>query len=170
MIEVRLGELAGLEVAAFLRPIAADGSAATAASRRMELAAGSAPAEQLQSLGEFPVGSALITPAGSLAADYLVHVVVRSYDQPVVAESVRRALVNGLRRLDEWGIESVALPLLGTGAGNLDPEEAVAVMVPTLLDALQLRPRRVVVMVESEYERDLVERELRRSAGSRSCG
>jgi O-acetyl-ADP-ribose deacetylase (regulator of RNase III) len=168
VIEIRLGDLTDVAVAAFLRPIAADGSAATAAARRIEVAAGPVPAEQLQRFGELPVGSAVITVAGALAAEYLVHVVVRSFDQPVTAEVVRRALVNGLRRLDEWGIESVALPLLGTGAGNLDPEAAAAVLMPTLLESYHAAPRRVVIMVESEYEWDLVERELERLAGSRS--
>jgi O-acetyl-ADP-ribose deacetylase (regulator of RNase III) len=168
VIEVRLGHLVDLSIGAFLRPIAADGSAATALSRRLEVAAGPAPADRLPSLGEFPVGSALITTAGALAAEYLVHIVVRSYDQPVTAEVVRRGLVNGFRRLDEWGIESVALPLFGTGAGNLDPEEAVGVVVPALLDSLRSQPRRIVLMVENEYERDLVERALAQQAEARS--
>jgi hypothetical protein len=41
-------------------------------------------------------------------------------------------------------------------------------MMPTLLEWYHAAPRRVVIMVESEYEWDLVERELERLAGSRS--
>lgn len=160
MIEVRLGELAVTVAKAYLRPITADGAAATVAARRLEIAAGPDVAEQLRRPGEFPVGSAMITGAGSLPAEYLIHVVVRSHEQPVTAEAVRRALVNGLRRLDEWGIESVALPLLGTGAGCLDPEEAAALVVPILVQSQQQRSRQVVIIAESEYERDLIEREL----------
>lgn len=166
MIAVRIGELAGSASAAILRPISADGAAATPAARRLELECGSIPTEQLQHLGELPVGSATITAAGTLAADYLVHLVVRSHDQPVTAAVVRQALINGLRRLDEWGIESVALPLLGTGAGNLDPEEAAALMVPILAESVRTRARKVTLVVGGEYERDLVERELRRFAES----
>lgn len=162
MIEIGLSELADCEVEAILRPIAADGSAATAAARRVELAAGPDPVEQLGRLGDIPVGSAVMTPGGALRAQYLIHLVVRSYDQPVTEEVVRRALANGIRRLDEWGIESVALPILGTGAGNLDPEVCVSVLVPVLLESARQRPRRIVVMVENEYEREVLERELRR--------
>lgn len=165
MIAVRVGDLATVVAAALVRPITAEGEAATAAARRVELAAGAAVQEQGRRLGELPVGSAAITGAGALPATFLIHVVVRSYEEPVTAEGVRRALTNGLRRLEEWGIESVALPLLGTGAGNLDAEAAADVLVPTL--ALHLRerarPLHITLVVESDYERGAVERALARA-------
>lgn len=168
MIEVWRGDLAEATVSALLRPITAVGESATAAARRVELAAGRDPLEQLERFGELPVGAAVITAAGSLAADYLIHVVVRSLEQPVTAAVVRQCLTNAFRRLDEWGIESVALPLLGTGAGNLDPEDAVAVVVPLLREFTAATPRQVVMVVEGEYEYELVERELSRPVASRS--
>lgn len=161
MIEVRLGELAETQAAAYLRPITADGAAATAAARRLELTAGPAMAEQLLRLGEIPVGSAVITGAGSLPAEYVIHVVVRSVEEPVSADLVRRGLVNGLRRLEEWGVESVALPLLGTGPGCLDAESAAAVVVPLLQEWRIQHPCRIVIVVEGEYEREILEQALR---------
>lgn len=165
MIEVRLGELAEVETAAIVRPITAAGEAATAVSRRLEVAAGTVPVDQLQRFGELPVGAAVITMAGSLAADYLIHTVVRSPEQPVTVAVVRQALTNAFRRVDEWDIGSVALPLLGTGAGNLDPEEVVAVVVPLLREFVSASPRPVLLVVESEYEHGLVAQELARPAG-----
>lgn len=168
MIEVRLGDLAEATAAALIRPINADGEAATAVSRRLELAAGSVSAEQLQRFGELPVGAAMITMAGSLTADYLIHAVVRSPEQPVTAAVVRQSMTNAFRRLDEWGIRSVALPLLGTGAGNLDPEEVVAVLVPLLREFTAATPRRVLLVLESDYEYELVGQELARPAAGRT--
>ncbi|HEX7117621.1 MAG TPA: macro domain-containing protein [Longimicrobiales bacterium] len=154
MIEVRTGELADAGEAALLRPVDAGWSAVTPATRRLELAAGPALAEQCRRLGELPVGSAAITGAGVLRAEFMVHVVVRSAEEPVTPAGVRRALVNGLRRLTEWGIESVAMPPLGTGAGNLDAEESARIMVPAILEHQRgpARPLRVAIVVESEYE------------------
>lgn len=164
MIEVWRGELAEASVSALIRPITAVGEAATAASRRVELAAGALPGEQLRNFGELPVGAAVITAAGALAVDYLIHVVVRSVEQPVTAVVVRQCLTNAFRRLDEWGVESVALPLLGTGAGNLDPGEAAAVVIPLLREFTAATPRRVVLVTDGVYEHGLVEQELARSA------
>lgn len=162
MIELRIGELADAREAAVLRPIDAEWAAVTPATRRLELAAGPALAEQCRRLGELPVGSAMITGAGDLAAEFMVHVVVRSAEEPVTPAGVRRGLVNGLRRLTEWGIESVAMPPLGTGAGNLDAEESARVMVPAILEhrLASARPLRVVIVVESEYELEAFRRAI----------
>ena len=163
MIEVVVGELTEAESEALLRPVSHDWAPVTAAMRRLEAAAGDALLERCRRLGELPVGSATITPGGDLAADFLVHVVVRSYDEAVSAPGVAKALLNGLRRLDEWSLRTVAMPLLGTGAGNLDAEEAADAMVPVLLEHLAGRSgiERVTVVAESEYEREAFERRLR---------
>ncbi|MBI4543935.1 MAG: macro domain-containing protein [Gemmatimonadetes bacterium] len=165
MIDVRIGELTAMATRAVVRPVGADWSATTPAMRRLELAAGEELKAQCQRLGELPVGSAAITPAGELRAEFMVHVVVRSREQPVTPAVVRLGLLNGLRRLTEWAIDEVALPPLGTGAGNLDAEESAAAMMPVMIEYLRAaaHPSHVTVMVETEYERDVFERELRRA-------
>jgi O-acetyl-ADP-ribose deacetylase (regulator of RNase III) len=162
MISVRVLELADARTSAVLRPVAADWSAVTPAMRRLELAAGADVHAQCLRLGELPVGSALITGAGELHARFMVHVVVRSLDEPVTVRGVRQALLNGLRRLVEWGIDSVTLPPLGTGAGNLDAEEAAQLMVPILAAHVEAGPvpSQFEVAVETEYEHAAFVREL----------
>jgi hypothetical protein len=53
---------------------------------------------------------------------------------------------------------------LGTGAGNLDPEESAREMIPILLDHLSsgAEPSRIDLIVDSEYEKEVFERELKR--------
>ncbi|HEX2168627.1 MAG TPA: macro domain-containing protein [Longimicrobiales bacterium] len=162
MIRIVQGELTGAALDAVLRPVSAEWTAVTPAMRRLELAAGEAPAEQCRRLGELPVGSAVITPAGDLPAQFLIHAVVRSIDEPVTGSGVRRALQNGLRRLAEWGIERVAMAPLGTGAGNLDADEAASIMIPVLIEQMQAdgSPTEVEIYVDSDYERDVFERHL----------
>jgi eukaryotic-like serine/threonine-protein kinase len=157
LITLRLGELADATTDAILRPVAADWAAVTPAMRRLELAAGAELDAYCQRLGELPVGSAALTPAAALGTQFVVHVVVRSVEEPVTPGGVRRALQNGLRRLAEWKIVSVALPPLGTGAGNLDAEESAQIMVPLLQEhvASGELPSRIEITVDSEYERDV---------------
>ena len=163
-IDVELGVLAETPAAALLNPVDAERSAATPAARRVELLAGPAALAQLTPLGELPVGSATITSGGELPAQFLIHVVVRSREDGVTGGGVRRALQNGLRRAVEWGIPEVAMPPLGTGAGNLDAEESAALMVPVLREHLRTSPypSRVRIVVESEYELEAFRRELAR--------
>jgi O-acetyl-ADP-ribose deacetylase len=159
VIEVRQVDLAEVAAGAVMRPVAADFSAVTPAMRRLDQAAGPAVAAQCRRIGELPLGSAVITTAGELAAEYLVHVAVRSEEEDVHASTVRRGILNGLRRVSEWEIEDVAMPLLGTGAGNLDAEEAAEILVAVLAEHLRSSsfPKRIVVVVENDYERLAVE-------------
>lgn len=164
MIDVRLGDLAEARVTAVLRPVSAEWSAVNPAMRRLELAAGPEVESQCRGLGELPVGMAVVTAAGDLPAEFMIHMVVRSIDQPVTRGGVQRALRNGLRRVEEWGCASIALPPVGTGAGNLDAEESAELIVPILLEHLRTidRALRVEIVVDSEYEHDAFTRELRR--------
>lgn len=154
MIQVRVAELADIEAGAVMRPVASDFSPVTPAMRRLDAAAGAIVAEQCARLGELPVGSAVITAAGDLAADFMVHVAVRSGDENPTPSVVRRGLINGLRRLEEWQIPTVALAPLGTGAGNLDAEEAADVMLQVLAEHLSAatHPRDVTLVVEDGYQ------------------
>ena len=168
MIRVVQGDLGGAALEAVLRPVSAEWTAVTPAMRRLEQAAGDAVAEQCRRLGELPVGSAVITPAGELYAQFMIHVVVRSMDEPVTEAGVRRGLQNGLRRIAEWGIQRVAMAPLGTGAGNLDAEDAAAIMIALLDEQIRAGgpPAEVEIYVDSEYERDAFERHIARGGAT----
>lgn len=159
MIRIVQGELADSTAEAVLRPVSAEWVSVTPAMRRLEMAAGEEPIEQARRLGELPVGSAVITAAGNLSAQFLIHVIVRSMDEPVTEAGVRRGLLNGLRRVSEWGIRSVAMPPMGTGAGNLDPEHSAVIMAELLTGhdaSLDFEIR-----VDSDYEHDVFQRQFR---------
>jgi O-acetyl-ADP-ribose deacetylase (regulator of RNase III) len=164
MIEVVRGDITTMPASAILRPVSAEWEPVSAVARRVELAAGPQLAEQCAKLGDLPVGSAVLTTPGNLATDFVVHAIVRSIDEPVNESTIYRALQNALRRCVEWGVESLNLPPLGTGPGNLEPEEAASVMVPVLLEHMRESdfPAKVCIVVESEYEFDIFQNEVRR--------
>lgn len=162
MISVRVGDLGASTAAAVVRPIRADGEAITAAGRRVEIGAGPAVVARLHGLGDLPVGGAVITPGGALAASFIIHAVVQSAEEPVSAMTVQRAVVNVLRRARDLGLDSVAFPPMGTGAGNLDAEDAARILVEVLRDHLLEGgdPRSFEILVDSAYEEELFAREL----------
>jgi O-acetyl-ADP-ribose deacetylase (regulator of RNase III) len=164
MIRILHAELADTDAAAVMRPVSAEWDPVTPATRRLELAAGVELIQECQRLGDLPVGSAIMTGAGSLNAEFMVHIIVRSVDEPVSTAIVRRGLQNGLRRLAQWRLQSVAMAPLGTGAGNLDAEDSAREMIPILLDHLSTgtEPSRIDIIVDSEYERDVFQRELQK--------
>lgn len=168
MIEVRLADLAEVQVGAVMRPVSSDFSPVTPAMRRLDQAAGPAVEAQCARMGELPVGSAVITVGGGLLADFIVHIAVRSPEENATGAGVRRGLQNGLRRLVEWEIDSAAVAPLGTGAGNLDAEESAEVMVGVLSEHLRTAayPSRVVVVVEDPYQQDVFSAAVERRASA----
>jgi O-acetyl-ADP-ribose deacetylase (regulator of RNase III) len=154
MIRVVRGDLAASSQECVLRSTRVDGASITPVGRRLEAIAGTKVSERLAAQGDSPVGTALLTPAGELATSFLIHVVLQSIEEPVTAISVQRGLVNALRRAADFGIDSVALPPLGVGAGNLEAEVSARVMLEVIRNHLSegAPPSDFEIVVESEYE------------------
>jgi O-acetyl-ADP-ribose deacetylase (regulator of RNase III) len=165
MIRVAIGDPMDTGTECVLRSVSSELEPDTPGSRDIGLAAGPEVLGRLQSMGSLPVGAAVITPGGGLPSAFVIHVVLQSQEERVRTETVRLALQNGLRRAEEWGLESLGLPPLGTGAGNLDAEEAAEVMVPLLREHLRRfdHPREVVISVGNDYEHDVFLRAVERS-------
>lgn len=154
MIRIVRGNLAEVPAEACIRPMRADGESVSAVGQRLEAAAGPAVMARIQGQGDSPVGTAILTPSGGLPGDFLVHVVLQSAEEPATAAVIRRGLVNALRRAADFGIETVALPPLGLGAGNLEAEESAKVVVEVIRDHVSegRPPLAFHIVVESEFE------------------
>jgi O-acetyl-ADP-ribose deacetylase (regulator of RNase III) len=159
-VTVRVGELGTSMAVAVVRPVRSDGEAISAGGRRLGRLAGPTVAERLQGLGDLPVGGAVITPAGDLPAEFIIHAVLQSAEEQVSTNTVRRALMNALRRARDLGLESLSIPLLGTGAGNLEAEEAARLLVDALKEHFGQGedPGSVEILVDNAYQEELFAR------------
>lgn len=160
MIQVRRVGLTEVEAEGLIRSISAELDPITSVSRDLEKGAGQGVSDRLHAMGVLPVGAAVITPGGELGVPFLIHVVLQSSEEPVMKEVVRLALQNGLRRAREWGLDTLAVPVLGIGAGNLSVEESAEAMIPLIQEHLRMfeSPRKVVVAVSNEYEEEVFNR------------
>lgn len=154
MIRVLRGDLSEAPTEAVFHPIRSDGAAITSVGRRLETRAGPKVAERVAAQGDFPVGTAFLTPGGDTSADFIIHLVLQSPDEPTGPQVVERALRNGLRRAADFGIGSVALPPLGAGAGQLEVEESARRIVPLLAEHLASGrpPASFVVVTDSDFD------------------
>lgn len=167
MIRVAVDDLAFLEVDAIIRPVTADLGATTPLLRRLELAAGPELLGQTALQEPLPIGAAVVTGAGALPADLLVHAVVMSRTERVTAESVRLALTSALQRVEAWQIGDVAIPPFGLGAGNLDIEESAEIMMRVLVHHLRASrstfPSSIALVAETPEEAAVLSDALVRS-------
>jgi O-acetyl-ADP-ribose deacetylase (regulator of RNase III) len=82
--------------------------------------------------GPIEVGDVVVTTAGNLPANYVIHAAVMGPDLRSSSELVRRATLNALRRAEELRLHTLAFPAFGTGVGRMDPKEAAEAMVGAL--------------------------------------
>src|SRR6058998_2200606 len=92
-IDVRVDDLAFYEGEAIARPVNAMLGATTPVMRRLEHAAGAAFADKVRLAQPLPVGAAVVTNAGDLQVELLIHGVVSSDEEPVSRATVRLALM-----------------------------------------------------------------------------
>jgi O-acetyl-ADP-ribose deacetylase (regulator of RNase III) len=152
MIEVRVEDLAFFEGNAIIRPSTATLDATTPLLRRLELAGGASLLKQLRVTEPLPVGAAVVTGAGDLPVELLVHAVVSSPTERVSRDGVRRAFRSALQRAQEWQLDRVAVPPLGLGAGNLSVEDSAAILAEELRRHRTEFPRHITVVAENDDE------------------
>lgn len=160
MIHVVIGALPEQAREGIVRPIRSDLAPLTSSARDVASAAGPAVQKRLDQLGPLPVGGAFITPGGDLPASFIIHIVTSSEEEPETPLSVQRALRNGLRRAADWGLTSLAMPMLGAGVGQMDAEDAARAQVEILVNHMDegQPPLELTVVVAGEYEAGIFER------------
>lgn len=166
MIEVRVDDLGFWKGEAIIRPVNALLGATTPLMRRLEVAAGASYADRARLSEPLPVGAAVVTAAGELGADLLIHGVVSSREEPVTRATVRQGLTSALHRADAFRITEVAIAPFGLGAGNLDVEDSADVMIDVLSEHMRRSPypASVVIIVETELEEQVFRARLARAS------
>lgn len=92
--------------------------------------------EECDKIGYCPVGGAVITGAGKLRAKYVIHAVGPRMGEGDEERKLRDAVINSLKLADTYGVKSLALPAISTGAFGYPVEKAAKVIVNAVLDYL----------------------------------
>ncbi len=154
IVETRVGDIAAQDdcdavVNAANAQLAPGGGVAGALHR----AAGPELAQACRPLAPIQPGQAVITPAFALPNRYVIHCLGPVYGVDEPGEQLLAACYrNALRRAEEHGLASVAVPALSTGAFGFPMERAARIAVGTLRRvAAQLRRvQRVRIVLADE--------------------
>ncbi len=95
--------------------------------------------ELVRKAGPIQVGEAAITGAGNLSVRFVIHAAAMG-DSPVTPESIRGATRRSLELALEYGIRSIAFPILGTGVGGYPFDEAARIMVEEVKTFIEHAP------------------------------
>jgi len=82
------------------------------------------------------VGEAVLTGAGELAAHRVIHAASMRLGGSTTSESLRTSMDNAFRLARENGVNTIAVPAVGTGIAGFPMDECAIVMARSLSDAL----------------------------------
>ena len=89
---------------------------------------GYAPFRELGKLGPIPLGGAVITGAGRLPFEAIIHVAGISMWWRSSEQSIRDSVRNALALATQDNVQSIALPLIGAGTGGGSADDVLAIM------------------------------------------
>ncbi len=165
MIRVVVDDLAFVAVDAIVRAADETLNPVTPGMSRLDQQAGERFTALRRVQTPLAAGAAVVTGGGDLTAPFVVHVVIRDSAVGADREVVRRALVSAWQRAGDWGLSSVAAPLVGVGIGQLTAEESAQLLADTFTARNGGCPGTLSIVVEREDERELVEAIVQRRTG-----
>lgn len=120
--------------------------------------------EECDEIGPIEMGEAAITGGGDLKSKYVIHAASMSMDHPTTDESLYDSVKNTLLRAAELNLKSIALPAIGTGVSEFDPQRCAEIMLSEIIRLLPETPSlervdlvlldpEVYEIFKTEYER-----------------
>lgn len=90
--------------------------------------------------GPVRLGDAIVTPAGALAARFVIHAVSIDVNRRTSGPAIASAVRSAMDRARENAVTTIAFPALGTGVGGFPLDEAASITVSGVRDALPSVP------------------------------
>lgn len=131
-IHLERGDITEYEVDAIVNAANSQLSMGTGVASTIKRKGGTLVEEDAMRQGPVEGGDAVVTTAGNLPANYVIHAAVMGPDLRSSADLVRRATLNALRRAEELRLHSLAFPAFGTGVGRMEPKDSAEAMVGAL--------------------------------------
>jgi O-acetyl-ADP-ribose deacetylase (regulator of RNase III) len=139
-IELWNGDICDLEVDAIVNPANLSLWMSTGVGGEIKRAGGDAIEFAAVRQAPAPLGAAVVTPAGQLAARVVIHAVSLDRDRRTSAAVIDRAVRSAMACARDVGARSIAFPAMGTGVGGFPLDEAARVTVRAVRQELPASP------------------------------
>src|SRR5690242_16221271 len=139
-IELWNGDICDLEVDAIVNPANLSLWMATGVGGAIKRAGGDAIEFAAVRQAPVPLGEAIVTTGGNLAARAVIHAVSLDRDRRTSGPVIDKAARSAMARARDIGARSIAFPALGTGVGGFPLEEAARITVDAVRDELTRSP------------------------------
>jgi O-acetyl-ADP-ribose deacetylase (regulator of RNase III) len=139
-IEVWNGDICDLEVDAIVNAANLSLWMSTGIGGEIKRAGGDAIEFAAVRQAPVPLGGAIVTTAGRLAARAVIHAVSLDRDRRTSADVIDRAVRSAIARARDIKAASVAFPAMGSGVGGFPLDESARVTVRAVREELPASP------------------------------
>lgn len=125
---------------------------------------GSSIQDECDRIGHTPVGTAVLTGGGDLAALHVIHAVGPKMGEGDEDRKLQSAIRASLALADRHGLKSIALPAISTGNFGFPKDRCARILLTEVYRYLQggTKIERVVVSLFDDETFEIFKRELRR--------
>ena len=150
------GDITELDVDAFVFYAQGDLALGSGFGTAISVRGGASIQKELQDLGPLATGEAVVSAAGNLKAEYIVHAVGPRFQEEDIEAKLRTTILNSLKRAEEKGIRRIAFPAMGAGYYGIAPDVCAQVMLSTIGDYLKgqtdIKEVTICVLDTRQYE------------------
>jgi O-acetyl-ADP-ribose deacetylase (regulator of RNase III) len=136
VVRLVVGDITDMEVAAFVYDITEDVKLGSGYGAAIVTRGGKVIQEELDAIGCCRTAEAIITSAGKLKADRIIHVNGPKFHEPDTEDKLRRSTLAALELAEKNGITQLAFPPIGTGLYQVPLDLCARVMIGTVTEHL----------------------------------
>ncbi len=126
------GDITEIDVEAFVFDITEDAKLGSGFGGAIQQRGGIVIQKELDEIGSVPTGEAVVTQAGILKAEYIIHVNGPKFREEGEKGILERTVMSALARAEEKGVKQIAFPPIGTGIYQVPLDLCADVMVETI--------------------------------------
>jgi len=130
------GDITELEVDAFIFYAQEDLTLGSGVGTAISVRGGPAIQKELQPLAPLTTGEAVVTAAGNLKADYIIHAAGPKFQEENIEGKLRTTMRNVLKLAEEKQVRRIAFPAMGAGYYGIAPGLSARVMFDVIRDHL----------------------------------
>ena len=137
VIRLIKGDITDLDVDAFVFYAEPDLALGSGFGGAIAVRGGASIQKELEQLAPVALGEAVVSAAGNLKAQYIIHAVGPKFQEEDTEGKLRTTVLNSLRRAEQIGVERLAFPAMGAGYYGIAPALCARVMLDVIRSHLE---------------------------------
>jgi O-acetyl-ADP-ribose deacetylase (regulator of RNase III) len=165
VIRLIKGDITALDVDAFVFYAETDLTLGSGFGGAIAVRGGASIQKELEQLAPVALGEAVVSAAGNLRAQYIIHAVGPKFQEEDTEGKLHTTVINSLRCAEQVGVERLALPAMGAGYYGIAPDLCARVMLEVIKSHLDGTTciREVVVCVLDTPQYDAFKNRLEKT-------